>query len=102
MSASFSKPGWSVCLWGLLAAALTVQQAPSLDAASHWSAAVGAQSHDKGHQALAFLPNEIWIRAGDSVTWRFNADEIHTVSFLTSGQTRLPFPVGCPGFTASP
>jgi hypothetical protein len=30
----------------------------------------------------------------------FNADDIHTVTFLTDGQVRPPFPVGCPGFSA--
>jgi len=68
---------------------------------AQWQASVGAQSQDKGHQALAFLPNEIWIHAGDSITWTFTADEIHTVTFLANGQTRLPFAVGCPGFSAS-
>jgi len=72
---------------------------PALGA--QWHASVGAQSKDKGRQALAFLPNEIWIHAGDSITWTFEVDEIHTVTFLTNGQTRLPFPVGCPGFSAS-
>ncbi len=68
---------------------------------AQWQASVGAQSKDKGHQALAFLPNEIWIHAGDSITWTFEVDEIHTVTFLANGQVRLPFPVGCPGFSAS-
>lgn len=66
---------------------------------AQWQAAVGGQSKDLGHQAMAFLPNELWIHSGESVTWTFDADEIHTVSFLTAGQTRLPFPVGCPGFS---
>jgi plastocyanin len=70
-------------------------------ARAQWQAALGAQSKSMGHQALAFLPNEIWIHTGDSVTWTSNADEIHTVSFLTAGQIRLPFQVGCPGFTAT-
>jgi plastocyanin len=52
------------------------------------------------HQALAFLPNEIWIHAGESVTWTFGVDEIHTVTFLKSGQTLLPFQARCPGFFA--
>ena len=65
---------------------------------AEWKAAVGAQSQDKGRQALAFLPNELWIHAGDSIAWTFNADDIHTVTFLTEGQVRPPFPVGCPGF----
>jgi plastocyanin len=68
---------------------------------SQWHATVGAQSKDKGRQVLAFLPNEIWVHAGDSITWTFDVDEIHTVTFLANGQTRLPFPVGCPGFSAS-
>ena len=69
---------------------------------AEWRARVGAQTHDKGYQALAFLPNEIWIHAGDSITWLFDVDEIHTVTFLKPGQTRLPFPVGCPGFSSNP
>ena len=66
---------------------------------AQWQATVGAQSHDKGKQALSFLPNEIWIHAGDSVTWKIETDETHTVTFLVSGQTRPPFTVGCPGAT---
>ena len=71
-----------------------------------WHATVGAQSPDLGRQALAFLPNEIWIHAGDSITWRSDVDEIHTVTFLRTSpppaQTRPPFPAGCPGFSTSP
>jgi plastocyanin len=67
-------------------------------AAAQWNAAVGAQSTSLGTQALAFLPNEIWIHAGQNITWTFNVDEIHTVTFLTDGQVRPPFQVGCPGF----
>jgi hypothetical protein len=33
-----------------------------------WHATVGGQSDDMAKQALAFLPNEIWIHAGDSIT----------------------------------
>jgi plastocyanin len=57
---------------------------------------VGAQSNDKGRQALAFLPNEIWIHAGDSITWRFDADELHTVTFIPDSETR-PFFQTIPG-----
>ena len=48
---------------------------------------------------MAFLPNELWIHAGDSVQWNVKADEIHTITFLTVGQIRPPFAVGCPGFS---
>lgn len=71
----------------------------AVEAQQTWHAKVGAQTPDMGRQALAFLPNEIWIHAGDSVTWTFNSDEIHTVSFLVVGQNFPAFPVGCPGFS---
>jgi plastocyanin len=72
--------------------------------AKEWQATAGAQSADRGSQALAFLPNELWIHAGDTIRWTFPTYEIHTVTFLKSGQTRpLPFAngfeVGCPGTT---
>jgi len=70
-------------------------------AQAQWKATLGAQSQSMGHQALAFLPNEMWIHTGESVTWTSNVDEIHTVTFLTAGQVRLPFQIGCPGFTAT-
>jgi plastocyanin len=74
----------------------------SAHAQKQWHATVGAQGEEKGHQALAFLPNEIWIHAGDSITWTFEADEIHTVTFLRADQVRPPFFVGCPGFSSDP
>ncbi|HSM88070.1 MAG TPA: plastocyanin/azurin family copper-binding protein [Candidatus Limnocylindrales bacterium] len=82
----------------LLLAALIIPQALH---AETWHATVGAQNPDKGRQALAFLPNEIWIHAGDSITWTFAADEIHTLTFLQPAQVRPPFQVGCPGVTPS-
>ncbi|HEV2615493.1 MAG TPA: plastocyanin/azurin family copper-binding protein [Candidatus Acidoferrales bacterium] len=69
-----------------------------------WQASVGAESKDMGRQALAFLPNEIWIHVGDSITWTFQSDEIHTLTFLTPGQGYPPFQgpgAGCPGFSSS-
>jgi plastocyanin len=66
---------------------------------AQWNATIGAQSADLGRQGLAFLPNEIWIHAGESITWTVEADEPHTVTFLTSDQIRPPFNVGCPGFS---
>jgi plastocyanin len=65
--------------------------------ADTWQLQVGAQNGDKAHQALAFLPNEIWIHPGDSVTWTFPASEIHTVTFLMPGQIRPNRFAGCPG-----
>jgi plastocyanin len=70
-------------------------------AQAQWHATLGAQSKSMGHQALAFLPNEIWIHAGENITWTSEVNEIHTVTFLTAGQIRLPFQAGCPGFVFS-
>ncbi len=82
---------------------LAVLIAPQLvQAAATWQATVGAQSHDLGRQALAFLANELWVHVGDSITWTFATDEVHTVTFLTPGQTRPASQVGCPGVTPNP
>jgi len=63
---------------------------------TEWQARVGGQSFDGGVQALAFLPNEMWIHAGDSITWTFSANENHSVTFLKVGQIRPTFAAGCP------
>ncbi len=65
--------------------------------ADTWQLQVGAQTADKAHQALAFLPNEIWIHPGDSITWTFPTGEVHTVTFLKPGQVRPNRFAGCPG-----
>ncbi len=72
---------------------------PHVVQATQWQVTVGAQSKDKGHQALAFLPNEIWIHAGDSITWTFPVPEPHSVTFLKPGQERPSVVSGCPGAT---
>jgi plastocyanin len=85
-----------VCLLLASGASLPVQ------AQQTWQANLGAQSKDMGTQAVAFLPNELWIHVGDSITWTSQSGDIHTVSFFV-GQKLLPFAVGCPGFaTMSP
>ena len=68
-------------------------------AQAQWQATVGAQNGDLAKQGMAFLPNEMWIHAGDSITWTFDTAEPHTVSFLKTGQVRPPDQVGCPGFS---
>src|SRR5947208_14739926 len=84
--------------WPLLLALFILPQMVQ----AQWTATVGAQTDEKGIQALAFLPNEIWIHAGDRITWTFQADENHTVTFLRAGQVRPDFNVGCPGFSSDP
>ena len=79
----------------LLAAVLGFSNA--VQAQQNWNATIGGQSADMSQQAAAFLPNEIWIHAGDGITWTFNSRDIHTVTFLTLGQI-YPFDQsqGCP------
>jgi plastocyanin len=74
--------------------------------AKEWKVWVGGESPDQGSQALAFLPSELWIQAGDSIQYVFRTHERHTLTFLTPGQIRPPafgpifgVPVGCPGLT---
>lgn len=93
-------------LASLAAAALIGAAAPDAASATQWTARVGAQSPDLGSQVQAFLPNEMWIHAGDSIRWTLNSTEIHTVTFLTATQPRpanfgpvFGIGVGCPGNT---
>jgi plastocyanin len=83
--------------------ALAVMSVPrTVQAQQNWKAAVGGQSKDMGKQAVAFLPNELWIHAGDTITWTFASGDIHTVTFLTVGQVYpFDFTQGCPPISAS-
>jgi|RhiMetdeSRZDD1v2_1073273.scaffolds.fasta_scaffold133373_2 plastocyanin len=102
---SFASIRFSTVARCMLALALLI--APqSIQAEATWQATAGAQSSDMGRQALAFLVNELWIHAGDSITWTFPTPEIHTVTFLkqdtTPQQVRPARPGaggGCPGTT---
>ncbi|HEY2152231.1 MAG TPA: hypothetical protein VGH34_15590, partial [Vicinamibacterales bacterium] len=74
--------------------------------AEEWRVLVGVESGTRGRQALAFLPNELWIHAGDTVRYTYPTHERHTLTFLKPGQTRPPgfgptfgVVVGCPGVT---
>jgi plastocyanin len=87
-------------------AILIAGTAPSTARAEEWQTIAGAESADRGRQALAFLPNELWIHTNDSIRWTFPTHERHTMTFLKTGQTRPPafgqtFGVlaGCPGVT---
>ncbi len=46
---------------------------------------------------LAFFPRNLKIRVGDTVTWKIDTDEIHTVAFLEPGSPVPNFPVPIPG-----
>lgn len=85
-----------------LAAATLLATSTNAHAQQTWQATLGAESKDMGRQAMAFLPNEMWIHEGDMINWTSQTDEIHTVSFLVLGEIVLPFTKGCPtGYSAS-
>lgn len=90
----------------LFLAAFVLLEGAEAQSQTQWYATAGAQSANRARQALAFLPNELWIHQGDSITWQFDAGEIHTVTFLATTPTpevRPAFDVGCPtGFSSSP
>ena len=65
-------------------------------AAQTWQALVGAQTKDMGKQAIAFLPNEMWIHVGDSINWTSGSGDIHTISFVLNLPLPFDFTAGCP------
>ncbi|MFD7155221.1 plastocyanin/azurin family copper-binding protein [Kribbella sp. NPDC059898] len=54
-----------------------------------WHVQVGAETPDMAVTAMAFLPKNVWINAGDTVQWTSSSAEPHTVTFLAPG-TALP------------
>ena len=57
-----------------------------------WQVAVGQETRNDAIQGMAFLPGTIWINQGDKIIWTAKAGEIHTVSFLATGQIlKQPF-----------
>jgi plastocyanin len=95
----FKSPTFVAVALSVALATLTIPQ--TVLAQQVWRAIAGAQSKDMGKQAIAFLPNELWIHAGDSITWTSASGDIHTVSFLIAGQALTDFTVGCPGYSPS-
>ena len=91
------KPRLSWCL--LLFAAMVFSKPVR---AESWQALAGAESPEHAVQVIAFLPNEMWIHTGDSITWTFPTLEPHSATFLTPGLVRPPFTVGCPGSATTP
>jgi len=91
-----SRPGRA--LLALLVVALTPvtlgAATTSANAASthNWRVLVGSQTKSMSVQGERFLPGDITIDAGDSVTWRANAAEIHTVTFFHGGQPQTSVP----------
>ncbi|MDQ0731153.1 plastocyanin/azurin family copper-binding protein [Arthrobacter sp. B1I2] len=83
-----------------IALALSVAWAGPAGASSwgprSWTVQVGSESWDQEIQGMAFLPTDITVNEEDSITWEANSAEIHTVTFLASGQSLEPFNPGAP------
>src|SRR5512141_2812828 len=88
---------------GIAAVAATFGGAPAFADDAHRASprthalAVGAESPDMALQANAFLPGPIDVNVGDTVTWRVESTEFHTVSFLSgspAGRFEAPTPDG--------
>jgi plastocyanin len=56
-----------------------------------WTVQVGNESHDQAIQGMRYLPGDVYINAHDTVHWRANSAEPHTVTFLAPGQKLKPF-----------
>ena len=77
---------------GLMPAGGLAMFAPAAGAQQTWHVQVGAESYDQARHADAFLPNEIWIYAGDSVKFTFSAkSEPYMMTLLEAGQAHPLF-----------
>jgi plastocyanin len=105
MQKRVSKTIVSFAITGVLMGGVAITTAQ----AEEWQARAGAETPDRASQALAFLTNEFWIHAGDSIRWMFPTHERHTITFLTPGEVRpaafgptFGVPVACPGAGVTP
>ena len=85
---------------GLLAAAAlivapaVVSAAPARQSGQEVTVLVGAGQDTS--QLLNYFPASVRVHAGDTVTWKVNGDELHTVAF-TKGALFPPFPAARAG-----
>jgi len=61
-----------------------------------WIVQAGEESPDHAIQGMAFLPSDIYIDQGDSITWTANSAEPHTVTFLADQTATTPPPFTLP------
>jgi plastocyanin len=62
---------------------------------------VGAEDASTGASAFVYFPDTLTIHVGDTVHWKRNANEVHTVTFL-AGMELPPFNVPAPPGLPSP
>ena len=89
--------GAALAVLAISPSAIAAQPAQARATHSHtWLVAVGEEADHDAIQGMAFLPGTLWINAGDKVDWTAKAGEIHTVTFLASGQPLPQFNPGDP------
>ena len=66
----------------LALAALSPGAAAAADPVS-WQATVGASTKNQAVQVNTFLPRDLTVDVGDSITWTLASGEFHTVTFLS-------------------
>jgi plastocyanin len=84
------------------ASALQSAAAPAALARTY-TVLVGAENANKGIDVEGYFPAVLHIHAGDTVTWKRNTNEIHTVTFLGNVYSSLPdllVPLPLPGAPA--
>jgi plastocyanin len=70
-------------------------------APQHYTVIVGAENTSTGASIMAYFPHTVKLHVGDSITWKVNSHEIHTVTFL-AGDTLEPIVIPAPQGMASP
>jgi plastocyanin len=69
--------------------------------AQSYTVLVGAENTSTGVSLMDYFPQILRIHVGDTITWKINSHEIHTVTFL-AGQPLQPFIIPAPSGMASP
>jgi plastocyanin len=92
------KMKWLFVLAGIISAAPALAPG-NARAQTTFTVLVGAQDTSLGADVDAYFPDILQIHAGDTVHWKQNANEIHTVSFLAGTPIPdlvIPVPNGSP------
>lgn len=99
------RPRLRTALVALAAAALPLTLVGGVSSASGaaspqtFTVLVGSETPNMSVEGMWFLPKDVFIHPGDTVTWKANSFEIHTVTFLAQNQdpsTVMPFNPGNP------
>jgi plastocyanin len=67
----------------------------------HFTVLVGSENASTGISIMSFFPRTVKLHVGDSITWKVNSHEIHTVTFL-AGQALEPMVIPAPAGMISP